>query len=95
MSVRVAFSEVVALTTASFSTVTLEIKAQWHNAENPLDVDDDGDVKMLDLLRIINLLTEHGSRALEQFDQHVADDVLESLDVDINKDEQITPQDAL
>jgi ELWxxDGT repeat protein len=63
----------------------------WHNAAMPMDVDRDGHVVPLDVLRLIVDLNAKGSRKLE-LDRPVTED---ALYLDVNNDGYISPLDAL
>lgn len=40
----------------------------WHNLSRPMDVDGDGEVRLLDLLRVINFISRHGASETGELD---------------------------
>lgn len=65
---------------------------RWHNPMNPLDVDDDGYVSALDVLKIVNHVNTFGSQVLAEGESAVGE---VRRYVDVNGDGLATPQDAL
>ena len=73
-----------------------EIQNGWHNLTRPMDVDNDGDVKLSDLLRIINFISRHGARATASYADGVrSSEANDAAMVDINNDGNVTPKDVL
>lgn len=63
--------------------------ANWHNEQNPYDVDKNGIVSPVDALAIINTINSSGVRLLDNaIDDH-------NRDIDVNNDGWVSPLDAL
>lgn len=73
------------------AAVRVEVKRSWHNQEQPMDVDQNGRVAPLDLLRVVNLIGEHGAVSIETLDTTAGDAVF----ADVNNDGRLSPRDAL
>jgi len=65
---------------------------RWHNFKNPLDVNDDGYVSSLDVLKIVNRLNAFGDQTLAEGE--LVGGAARQY-VDVNGDGLVTPRDAL
>ncbi|MEO1526987.1 MAG: beta-propeller domain-containing protein [Planctomycetota bacterium] len=74
------------------ATVRVDVKRAWHNRQEPMDVDQDGRIAAMDLLRVVNVLTEHGARTIDQLDS-LADS--STPHVDVSGDGFVSAWDAL
>jgi hypothetical protein len=68
------------------------IPASWQNFDNPYDVDDDGWVKPLDVLTLINDINRFGARRLPEISSRT---VMPAPYLDVNGDGLVSPQDVL
>ena len=62
------------------------INTRWHNASNPLDVDDDQSISPLDVLRLIDQINKYGARQSQGVGE---------IFCDVDNDGSITPLDVL
>jgi len=62
------------------------INIRWHNASNPLDVDDDQSISPLDVLRLIDQINKYGARQSQGVGE---------IFCDVDNDGSITPLDVL
>lgn len=70
---------------------TVQVRSIWQNEENSLDVNGDGDVSPIDILRLINYLNKHGSQELPLPGTGEGPPPY----LDVNGDGAVAPNDAL
>lgn len=83
-------------------TLRVETPWIWHNSNQPLDVDANGQVSALDALNIVNLLNQHGSSSTEDLEQAVfsaavgeGENTRKIVQADVNGDSRISALDVL
>jgi hypothetical protein len=80
------------------ANVVVHVKPVWHNADNQLDVDGDGNVKPLDVLHLINASNLVGRGSIDDLETHerVQEALLGGrLRPDVNNDGEFTALDIL
>lgn len=80
------------------ANVSVNVRPTWHNSTQPLDVDRDGGVVLLDVLRSVNAIESLGRGAIRELEvkPHAYEALMGGrLRVDVNNDGHFSPLDVL